>query len=386
MGLLHYAIKMLMGDKAKYLGMILGLTFASFIITEQAAVFIGLMSRTYGFITDTSQPNIWVMDREVQFVDDVKPLATTELFRVRGVEGVKWAVPLFKGMIRARLRNGNFQNTNVIGIDAATFIGRPPIMLEGQIDNLRMTDAIIVDKHGAEDQLATVTKEGQTIPLRIGETIELNDRRAVVVGISKNSRTFQTQPIIYTTFRRALRFAPFERKNLSFILVHSAPWIKPEELCKRIMRITGLAAYTDKQFAQMTISYFMKKTGIPINFGTAIALGFFIGVGIAGQTFFNFTLDNLRHFGTFKAMGASNHLLEKMVILQSLIVGSIGWGLGIGASSLTGALFSGTQLSFRLPWQLLIGSYAALMLICLFAAVLSIRRVRKLEPAIVFKT
>jgi len=384
--LFRFALKILMGDKAKYLGILLGLTFASFIIVQQAAIFIGLMTRTFGFITDTSQPNIWVMDPKVQFVDDVKPMNLTELFRVRGIEGVEWAVPLFKGIIRARLKNGNFQNTIVVGIDNATFIGQPPEILEGSIYALRNTDGIIVNKEGAATQLARTLETGEKIPLQVGETIELNDNRAVVVGICEVSRTFQTQPIIYTTFRRAIRFAPFERKNLSFILVHSSPEIKPEKLCKRITHITGLAAYTDKQFATLTVDYFLRRTGIPINFGVAIGLGFIIGIAIAGQTFYNFTLDNLRHFGTFKAMGADNELLTKMVLLQSMVVGSLGWGIGIGAASLFGMIARGTQLSFRLPWQLVTGSLLSILFICLISAIISIRRVKKLEPAIVFKS
>lgn len=385
--MLRFALKILRGDRAKYLGILLGLSFASFIIVQQAAIFVGLMTRTFGFIEDTSQPNIWVMDPKVQFVDDIKPMNITELFRVRGIEGVEWAVPMFKGIIRARLLNGNFQNTIVVGIDDATFIGRPPIMLEGKVEDLRNTDAIIVNLEGAENQLAKIDPQtGDKIPLQVGETIEINDNRAVVVGIADVSRTFQTQPVIYTTYRRAVRYAPSERKNLSFVLVHSSPSISPEKLCRRISRITGLAAYTSEQFASLTVNYFLRRTGIPINFGFAIGLGFIIGVAIAGQTFYNFALDNMRYFGTFKAMGADNDLLTRMILLQSVVVGALGWGLGIGAASLFGIVSRGTQLSFRLPWQLAVGSLISILLICLFAAYISVRRIRKVEPAIVFKS
>jgi len=376
-----------MGDKAKYIGMILGLTFASFIIVQQAAIFIGLMTRTIGFIEDTSQPNIWVMDPKVKFVDDIKPMNVNELFRVRSIEGVEWAVPMFKGIIRSSVGDGNFQNTIVIGIDTASFIGRPPILLEGNIENLRNTDAIIVSREGAENQLARIDpKTNKKIPLQIGESIEINDNRAVVVGICDISRTFQTQPVVYTTFRRAIRFSPIVRKNLSFVLIKSAPWIKPQELCDRIERITGLAAYTDEQFRSFTINYFLKQTGIPVNFGVAILLGFIIGIAIAGQTFYNFTLDNLRYLGTFKAMGADNNLLTKMILLQSAVVGTLGWGIGIGAAALFGIVSKGTQLSFLLPWQLYLGSYIALLVICLISAYISINKIRRLEPAIVFKS
>src|SRR2546425_3972756 len=137
-------LKMLVGDRAKYLGILMGLTFASLLITQQAAIFVGLMSRTFGFLSDTSLPDIWVMDEKVEFIDDVKPLQQTELYRVRGVRGVEWAVPLYKGLLRARLDNGCFQMCNVIGLDDTTLIGGPPTMVEGKLANLRRSDSVIV--------------------------------------------------------------------------------------------------------------------------------------------------------------------------------------------------------------------------------------------------
>ena len=150
----------------------------------------------------------------------------------------------------------------------------------------------------------------------------------------------------------------------------ASPWQRPH-VCGR--------------FARLTVDYFMDNTGIPVNFGIAVALGFIVGTAIAGQTFYNFTLDNLRHFGTLKAMGTSNGMLLGMILLQALVVGSIGYGLGVGAASLFGALLGHTELAFRLPWQLLGLSAAAITCICLSSAVISIRKVMQIEPAIVFK-
>lgn len=384
--MLHFAVKMLIGDKAKYIGIVLGIMFASFIITQQAAIFIGLMTRTYGFIADTSQPDIWVMDPKVQFVDDIKPLRDMRLYRVRGIEGVRWAVPLYKGLINARLSNGMYQSCVLIGIDDASLIGGPPEMIEGRLVDLRLTNGIIIDDVGAKDKLAVHAADGTVNTVNLYDTIELNDRRAVVVGISKVARTFQSQPVVYTTYLRALSFAPPERKQLSFILVKADKGVSPSDLCQRIRDVTGLAAYTQQEFQKVTVDYFMKRTGIPINFGTAVFLGLIIGCAIAGQTFYNFTLDNLRHFGTFKAMGASNATLVKMILFQALIVGAIGWGLGMGLSSIFGFLCANSELSFIIPWQLFVGSGIVMLLICLFAALISVRTVLRLEPAIVFKS
>ncbi len=379
------ALKMLIGNRAKYLGIIVGLTFASLLITQQSAIFMGLMTRTFGFLSDTSIPDIWVMDPKVQYIDDLKPLKETESLRIRGIKGVAWAVPLYKGLLKARLPNGAFQTCIVVGLDDETLIGGPPAMLQGNLANLRHSDAIIVDGVAAKGRLANVTPDGQRVPLKIGDTMELNDHRAVVTGICTVSRTFQSQPVIYTTFSRSVAFAPPERKLMSFVMVKAKPGQDLQELCQRIRQATGLAAYTKNDFKMLTIRYYMKYTGIPINFGITVCLGFIVGIAIAGQTFYNFTLDNIRYFGTLKAMGASNRLLLRMILLQASLVGSIGYGIGVGVASVLGTLSGKTELSFYLPWQLLVFSATAVMLICAISAVVSMRTVLKLEPAIVFQ-
>src|SRR5208283_5899926 len=129
---------------------------------------------------------------------------------------------------------------------------------------------------------------------------------------------------IYTTYDRATFFVPSQRKLLSFIIAQAKPGVSPEEVCERISRQTGFAAYTPRQLKMLTLIYYVKYTGIFVNFGVAIILGFIIGTAIAGQTLYNFTVDNLPYFGVFKAMGADNSLLIKMVLVQALLVSVIG--------------------------------------------------------------
>ena len=149
---------------------------------------------------------------------------------------------------------------------------------------------------------------------------------------------------------------------------------------------TRLSAYTKAEFEDLTISYFMKYTGIPINFGIAVMLGFLVGTAIAGQTFYNFTLENLKYFAALKAMGATNLKLLGMVVTQALLVGGIGYGLGTGAAAVFGnAVGPNTELAFRLPWQVLAGTGAAIAVISTLAALLSLWKVVRLEPAVVFK-
>jgi len=382
------ALKMLFGDKGKFIGMVAGVFFAALVITQQSSIFTGLMTRTFRFVDDVGVADIWVMDPKVQFIDDIKPLQDTALNRVRGVPGVDWAMPLYRGLIKARLSNGNFQNCNVIGIDDSTLIGGPGLMLEGKLSSLRQADGVIVDVVGASTRLAARSKDPSVppMPLKVGDTLELNDKRAIVVGIAKVSRTFQSQPVIYTTFSRAVQFAPRERRLLSFVIVKVKPAESPKELAAKIKDATGLAAYTEDEFKELTLNFYLKNTGIPINFGIAIVLAFIVGTAIAGQTFYSFTSENLKYFATLRAMGAGSLVLVGMVVLQALVVGFLGYGMGVGAASMFYYISLNSELAFRLRWEILAITGSAISLICLIAALLSIRKVLTLEPASVFKS
>lgn len=384
----YIAFKMLTGDRSKFLGIILGVSFASLIMTQQPSVFMGILNRSYSFITDINLPDIWVMDPKVEYVDAQIPMPSTQQYRVAGIEGVEWAKPLFKGNIQARLKNGKLQTCNMIGIDDATLIGGPPLMLKGKISDLYRSNSIIVNLEGATTKLAeTETLFGKSVrPLQVGDTLELNDNYSTVVGIAETTRTFQSQPIIYTTYSRATRFVPQQRNLLTYILVKAKPGTDLKEVTERIHKATGLKALTRQEFIDMTIRYYLYYTALPINFGTSVLLGFFLGTAVAGQTFYNFTMENLRYFGVLKAMGVSQRTLLRMILFQALIVGMIGYGLGALGTSLFYFLTRNSVLAFVLPWQLLIASMIGVTLICTFAAFISIRKVFKLEAAIVFKS
>ena len=383
---MHFvALRMLMGDTSKYIGIVMGVTFAALIMTQQPSIFVGLMSRTFGFIADTGYPDLWVMDEKVQFIDDTKPMQDTELLRVRGVTGVRWAVPLYKSILRARTAAGNFENETVVGLDDSTLIGGPGRIVKGQLANLRQSDAVILDVEGAKKLSTKLNEKGEKIPLTLGDTVEINDKRAVIVGLADISKTFQWLPMIYTTYTRATNFAPAERLKLSFILVGLQSGYTAEQVSANIKQRTGLTSRTQDTFSDQTVTYFMENTGIPINFGISVALGFLVGAAIAGQMFYNFTHENLKQFAALKAMGASTFTLVKMILLQAALVGVTGWGLGIGLAAWFGHAMRGSVLAFRMMPEILMLSGSGVLIIVTFAALISIRKVITLEPAIVFK-
>ena len=339
------ALKMLLGNPGKFLSIVMGIAFASLLIAQQASIFCGLMRLTASQIRDIHGASIWVMDPNVQFVDDIKPMSENELYRVRSVPEVEWAVRLYKGLSRAKLPNGNFQQVILLGLDDATFVGAPVEIIKGELADLRQPDAVIMDQRGAEQLWPND-------PHRLGRVFEMNDRRAVLVGLCTASKTFQTFPVVYTRYTQAVRFMPPERKTLSFILAQQDPAVSVEAACGAIEQRTGLKAVTREGFIWKTINYYLSNTGIPVNFGMTVLLGFLVGTAVAGQTFYLFTVENLRQFGTLKALGVSNGRILGMVLLQAGIVGILGYGLGTGGAGFFGELTKGTtKLAFVMPWQ-----------------------------------
>src|SRR5437588_11005663 len=130
-------------------------------------------------------------------------------------------------------------------------------MILGGIGDLRRPDAIVLDERGFQFLFP-----GK--PLAVGWTVEMNDRRAEVVGICKSSPSFQTFPIAYTRYSLAIKYAPQERRILSFILAGVEPGAATEEVCGRIRERTGLEALTSAGFTRKTIAYYMERTGIPV--------------------------------------------------------------------------------------------------------------------------
>src|SRR4029453_2675404 len=293
------ALRMLMGDRAKSFCLIFGVSFATLLMTQQVSIFMGILTRTASQVLDVRDAEIWVMDNKVRFIDEAPALPDTDLYRVRGVPGVEWAVRLYKGQVTTRLADGNFRAVVLFGLDDSTLVGAPQEMILGSLADLRRPDAVIIDKAGYEYMWP-----GQ--PHELGREFELNDRRAVLVGICKARPPFTTLPILYTRYSSASGFVPRERNLMTYILAHPEAGLTDSEVCRRIEEQTGLMALTQRQFFWKTINYFLGSTGIPVNFGITIALGFIVGAAITGQTFYLFTLENLKQFGALKAMGVSN--------------------------------------------------------------------------------
>ena len=374
------ALKMLTGDRAKYLGLIFAIAFCTFLLENQTSIFAGILRRTGSQILDVTDADIWVMDPKTEYFDQTKALKDTDVSRVRGVEGVEWAVRLFKGTAVARTMDGKFAASLCFGLDDATLTGVPRNMLLGSWQRLREPDAIVIDNAG---YLLLFPGE----PLQIDRALELNDHKAVIVGISDASAPFLSNPIIHARYSQAINFVGRERTQLSYVLAKSKTGVNPKEVIARIEAQTGLRARTTDEFRWDSIFYYLKNTGIPVNFGITITIALIVGTVVAGQTFYLFTLENLKQFGALKAIGVTNWRLTRMVLLQAITVGAIGFSIGTGMAALFFelTLHKIATRGLVLWWQSVVLTAGCIFLVIIIASLLSIRRVVVLEPAEVFR-
>lgn len=391
------ALNMLFGDRAKLAMLLVGLSFSALLMAQQTSVFFGIMSWTYTPMVNI-RASVWVSDPEVEQVNDAKPMRDTDVTRVRSVDGVSWAAPLHSSIMQARLPNGNFKLISLIGIDSDTFAGAPATLTVGSIEDLRLPNTVLIDEWGANLLGRTVKRsDGSTevIPLGVGDTFELNDSEARIVGVCRVKRAFTGGPFVYTTYDRAKTYTAGVRRSLSYVLVEPRPGVTPLQLCDRIEAETGLRAWTsetdlwtwgERSLARSTFWWFWRNTGIPFSFGTAVLLGLFVGIAISGQTFYSFVLENLRYFAAIKAMGASSALLARMLLLQALVAGLLGFGIGVGmAQGIGRAMIEKGMPPFVLYPQVLVATLVLVLGISVCSALIGMIKVARVDPASVFR-
>jgi putative ABC transport system permease protein len=375
------ALRMLVGDRAKYFGLIFAIAFCTFLLENQTSILVNLLKRTASQILDVTDAEVWVMDPQTEYWDETRPLKDTDLARIRSVPGVQWAARFFKGTPVARTAHGRFASSLLLGLDDATLAGAPRKMFMGSWQDLREPDSVIVDKAG---YVLLFPDE----PFELGRTLEMNDHKVRIVGISNASPPLTSLPIMHARYSEAVNFVGRERTQLSFVIARPAPGVSPEALTARIATQTLLRARTTYEFMWDGISYYLSHTDLPVNFGITISVALLVGTVVAGQTFYLFTFEHLKQFGALKAIGVTNARLIGMILLQAVTAGSLGFAIGTGLAA-TFFEIAGRQMEMRgmhLLWQSVGSTGAAILFVVMFASVLSIRRVLVLEPASVLRT
>ena len=371
------AYKLLVADKGKYTALLVGTTFSVFLMVQMTSSFAGILTKASATVINIGA-SMWVMDPAAPngILSNV-PMPDYVLDAVRSITGVKYAVPLYSGAALVKLHDGTYQPVTVIGLDDSSLVGRPK-MLEGNINDIFAENGFVVVKDEEYPKLENP---------KIGTEFELNDYRGVIVGIATVSTgaLFGT-PTLYTTYYRAIQYIPSMRFTISYILVEpkatsDVPYIKQQ------VGQLGYLALTNTEYQNAISSYLKYKTGIGTNTLLMTVIAFIVGLSISGQTFYTFIIENLEHFGALKAMGAKGRELVYVIIFQAGFTAIVGYGLGVGLSTL---IIAGAQ--FRLPEYASRVTYTnlglALLMVLIIAGVsgyAGVRRVLKIEPFEIFR-
>ena len=319
LGILKIAYKLLVNDRAKFAALLVGITFAVFLMIQMTSLFSGVLARSSATVINIGA-KIWVMDPAVQTVSSSIPMPDYVLDEVRSLPGVKYAVPLYSGGGLVKLKDGTYQAVTVMGLDDSSLFGRPRL-LEGNIQDIFAENGFIVVKD------AEFAKLGNP---KIGSEFQLNDHRGKIVGIAKVATGgLFGLPTLYTTYNRARQYLPNSRFTTSYILVEPKSDSDIPEIERRIKE-TGYLALTKDEFMAKINKFYKYQTGLGVNLLLMTAISFIVGLSISGQTFYTFILENIEKFGALKAIGAKGSELVAMILFQATFTALTGYGLGIG--------------------------------------------------------
>ncbi|MEI8185822.1 MAG: ABC transporter permease [Chlorobiaceae bacterium] len=376
LGIYKIAFKLLVNDKTKFLALLIGITFAVFLMTMMTSMFAGILNRSASPVLNIGA-KMWVMDPAVNNATSSIPMPDYVLSVTRSIPGVKYAVPVYFGSALVKLKSGTYQAANVVGLDDATLYGRPEL-IEGNIQDIYVENAFIVSKDAEFKKLENP---------EVGTEFEINDHKGKVVGLAKVpvSGLFGV-PTLYTTFNRAITYIPSTRFTTSFILVNPKATTDIPYIQHQIHKL-GYEILTENQFVQKITDFYTFQTGIGTNVLIMTVISFIVGLSISGQTFYTFIFENLERFGALKAIGAKGHELISMILFQASFTALLGYGLGVGLASsvIILAKLRLPDYAAQVTYTNLIIAFVMVLIIAGFSSYIGVRKVLKIQPFDIFR-
>jgi putative ABC transport system permease protein len=375
-GILRIGFKLLVNDKAKFSALLIGITFAVFLMMQMTAMFAGILNRAYSTVTNVGA-SMWIIDPAVNTATSPIPLPDYLLDAVRSMDGVSYAVPIFIGGAQVRLASGTYQGVTVVGLDDTSLFGRPDLE-QGRIEDIYADNSFFVINDAEFDKLDSP---------KLGTTFELNDHRGVIMGIARvASNGLNGVPTLYTTYSRAIEYLPTTRFTISYVLLKARNDAAVAGIKREAAKL-GYLALTKDEFNQRIANYYTYKTGIGTNILLMTVISFLVGLSISGQTFYSFILENLEKFGALKAIGAKGSELVYMILFMATFTALTGFGLGVGLVTLMISIARARLPNYAAMitfWNLGL-AFGMVIVIAGVSSYFGIRRVLKIEPFDIFR-
>lgn len=365
----------LVHDKVRLLVTVTGVVFAVVLIVVQFGLFLGFTTTTSGLIYH-SGADLWVMSARVPYIEVGVPFSERKLSTVLATPGVGHATKYIARFSQWQRRDGRQESVQIVGFDPGQTLGGPWNVVEGRIADLKMDDNVFIDE---------LYKQKLGVE-RVGDVFEIRGHRARVAGFTHGIRSFTTSPYVFTSFKNAQNYATVAEDQTIFILLTADAATSVDQLRQRLLsRIKDVDVVTTARFSTMTRVYWMFTTGAGVAVLLAAALGLVVGVVVVAQTIYATTMDHLKEYGTLKAMGATNRYLYRVIVQQAAISAVAGYSLAMVASwfVVRGSAKGGAAI--LLPWPVAVGMLGVTIVMCTAAALVSINKVTRLDPATVFK-
>jgi len=375
--MLKIAWKFIRFDKAKSIGVIVGILISTFLIGQQFGTFLFLSGLMGALATDV-KADIWVVDSKTNDVNQLGRLDIRNFRAVQGIKGVKEAFPLLIAAASCNFKNGTSGAITLIGVNTSHLYAvlDPGKIIAGSTGDLLLDGAVSGEYFEKKNLGANID---------LGTDFEINGKRAYFALQTKDFRGFGSSFCV-TTIERARFYSNQSVNNISAVLVNLEPGQNVDEVVADInTNIYGVRAWPSKKLALSSVMKILMSSGIALSTGTLIIFALIAGFFIIGLTMYSSALDRLKDYGTLKAIGAGNKYISRLILTQALLFSVVGFltGLLLLEGFRRGVEKSGLIFSFT-PLMLL-AMFAVIGMISLSGASFALSRIRSVEPATVFR-
>jgi len=365
----------LVHDKVRLFVTVTGVVFAVVLIVVQLGLFLGFATTTSGLV-DHSRADLWMTSARVPYIEQGVAFSERKLSTVLATPGVAHATKYIARFSQWQRPDGGQEGVQVVGFDPDQPLGAPWNIVEGRVADLKLDDNVFVDELYKQ-------KLGVT---QIGDVCEIRGHRARIAGFTRGLRSFTTSPYIFTSFKNAQNYVSLPADQTIFLLITGDGSTGLDELARRLTaRVKDVDVVTTARFSAMTRFYWMFTTGAGVAVLLAAVLGLVVGVVVVAQTIYATTMDHIREYGTLKAMGATNGYLYRVIMQQAIISALAGYSLAMIVSWFVVRGSEKGGAAILLPWQMAVGMLGLTIVMCTGAALVSINKVTRLDPAMVFK-
>lgn len=373
---LRIARRNLLYDRRRFAASVAGVGFAVTLVIVQLGLFQGLAANASQVI-DRSPGDVWITGRNTGNFQWGQPIPRRTLDVARGTQGVAWATELVVGWTQLRHPEGGMQQLEVVGFDPRFRVGAPWNVVSGSLEELDIPGRIVLDR-------SSMQKVGA---FGVGDYREVRDRRVRIAGVTDGITSFTTVPFVFSSLDTARMLTGYVGPDDTvYVVAGLAPDASSNDAVAALRRrLPHLDVFSRDAFSWRTRRYWMFETGMGIGFLLTSALAIAVGTVIVSQNIYAATTEHFAEYGTLKAMGMSRRSLASVVVAQGILSGVAGSFPGcLMGVAVVGAIRR-RGLEAALSAELLGITTIIAILTCALAAATSVRRLRRLEPAFVFR-